>query len=159
MIEYNPLFLDLENWDFSYAGNSPCIDAGTDFYVLDGDTLIDYSENQYIGNAPDMGALEFDPLEVTPNEDIIPIEFAVVNTYPNPFNNSLSISFNLEATGFARLGVYNLQGREVISLVDSNMPAGYHSVIWNADAHASGVYFVKMVSGEYVKTQKLMLIK
>jgi len=39
------------------------------------------------------------------------------------------------------------------------MHAGYHSVQWNADAQASGVYFVKMVAGEYVSTQKLMLIK
>jgi len=39
------------------------------------------------------------------------------------------------------------------------MDAGYHSVVWNADAQASGVYFVKMVAGEFVNTQKLMLIK
>ena len=37
--------------------------------------------------------------------------------------------------------------------------AGYHSVVWNADSHASGVYFVKMVAGEFVNTQKLMLVK
>ena len=55
--------------------------------------------------------------------------------------------------------VYNLQGREVISLVNDNMEAGYHSVVWNADSHSSGVYFVKMVAGEFVSTQKLMLIK
>ena len=45
------------------------------------------------------------------------------------------------------LTVYNLQGREVISLVDDNMEAGYHSVIWNGEAHSSGVYFVKMIAG------------
>jgi len=39
------------------------------------------------------------------------------------------------------------------------MKAGYHSVAWNAESHASGMYFVKMVSGEYLKTQKLMLVK
>jgi hypothetical protein len=39
------------------------------------------------------------------------------------------------------------------------MDAGYHSVVWNADSHASGVYFVKMIAGDYVKTQKLMLVK
>jgi hypothetical protein len=39
------------------------------------------------------------------------------------------------------------------------MEAGYHSVVWNADSHSSGVYFVKMVAKNYVKTQKLMLVK
>ena len=57
------------------------------------------------------------------------------------------------------LKVYNLQGRQVISLVSGNMDAGYHSVLWNADANASGVYFVKMVAGSYISTQKLMLVK
>ena len=57
------------------------------------------------------------------------------------------------------LSVYNMQGREVASLIDGIMDAGYHSVVWNADNHASGVYFVKMVAGEFVNTQKLMLVK
>ena len=39
------------------------------------------------------------------------------------------------------------------------MDAGYHSVVWDANSHSSGVYFVKMVAGEYVNTQKLMLVK
>jgi len=39
------------------------------------------------------------------------------------------------------------------------MDAGYHTAIWNADAQASGVYFVKMIAGEYIDTQKLMLVK
>ena len=52
-----------------------------------------------------------------------------------------------------------MQGREVASLIDGIMDAGYHSVLWNADNHASGVYFVKMVAGECVNTQKLMLVK
>jgi len=52
-----------------------------------------------------------------------------------------------------------MQGREVVSLASGSYDAGYHSVIWNADSHSSGVYFVKMVAGSYVNTQKLMLVK
>jgi len=52
-----------------------------------------------------------------------------------------------------------MQGRQVTTLIEGNMDAGYHSVVWNADSYSSGVYFVKMVAGEYVNTQKLMLIK
>jgi flagellar hook assembly protein FlgD len=57
------------------------------------------------------------------------------------------------------LSIYNLQGREVSTLIDANLKAGYHSVSWNADNQASGVYFVKMIAGDYVDTQKLMLLK
>ena len=44
-------------------------------------------------------------------------------------------------------------------MVNGNMKAGYYSIAWYASANASGVYFVKMLSGEYVNTQKLMLLK
>jgi flagellar hook assembly protein FlgD len=61
--------------------------------------------------------------------------------------------------GDVSIEVYNLQGRLVESLVNRHLEAGYHSVVWNADNHASGMYFVQMVSGEYMNIQKLMLVK
>ena len=89
----------------------------------------------------------------------LPEAFSLDRAYPNPFNPVTTLSFALPIEAEVSLAVYNLQGREVVSLVDQNMEAGYHSVIWNADAHASGVYFVKMVTGKYISTQKLMLVK
>ena len=89
----------------------------------------------------------------------IPNEYALHQAYPNPFNPTTTLSFALTIESEVSITVYNLQGREVISLIDGNMDAGYHSVAWNADANASGVYFVKMVAGEYVNSQKLMLVK
>ena len=67
----------------------------------------------------------------------------------------------------AFLSVINPEGREVSTVIDANIDAGYHSVVWNEDSHASGVYFVKMlarhsaggIAGEYIHTQKLMLMK
>ena len=57
------------------------------------------------------------------------------------------------------LEVYDINGRIISIIHNSYMEAGHHSVLWNADSYSSGVYFVKMVAGEYVNTQKLMLIK
>ena len=62
-------------------------------------------------------------------------------------------------TSNVSISIYNLQGRVVETLVDGAVEAGYHTAIWNADSHASGVYFVKMVSGEYINSQKLILLK
>jgi len=89
----------------------------------------------------------------------LPNEFSLDRAYPNPFNPTTTLSFAIPVDSEVSISVYNLQGREVSSLVNGNMDAGYHSITWNADSHASGVYFVKMVAGEYVDTQKLMFIK
>ena len=60
---------------------------------------------------------------------------------------------------FLDLTIYNILGRQVAELVNTDQQAGYHKVVWNGSDNASGLYFVKMVAGEYVNTQKLMLIK
>ena len=90
---------------------------------------------------------------------IIPDEYTLARAYPNPFNPVTTLSFAIPVDSEVILSVYNLQGRELASLIDGNMEAGYHSVVWNADAYGSGIYFVKMVAGEFVNTQKLMLVK
>ena len=90
---------------------------------------------------------------------LIPNDFSMLSAYPNPFNPETTLRFALPIETEVSLKVYNLQGRQVISLVNGNMEAGYHSVVWNADSHSSGIYFVKMVAGKYVKTQQLMLVK
>ena len=85
--------------------------------------------------------------------------YSLSTAYPNPFNPTTTLSFAIPTDSEVSLSIYNLQGREVVSLINGNMEAGYHSIVWDANTYASGVYFVKMVAGEYVNTQKLMLIK
>jgi flagellar hook assembly protein FlgD len=82
-----------------------------------------------------------------------------ISAYPNPFNPTTTLSFALPIQSDVTITIYNMQGRQVSTLIDGNMEAGYHSVVWNADAQASGVYFVKMMTSEFTKTQKLMLVK
>ena len=90
---------------------------------------------------------------------LLPKEFTLSPAYPNPFNPTTTLSFALPVTSNVLLEVYDINGRLINELIKSNMDAGYHSVIWNADNNASGVYFVKMIAGDYVSSQKLMLIK
>ena len=88
-----------------------------------------------------------------------PIEFSLGKAFPNPFNPTTTINFAIPTNSDVSISVYNLQGRKVASLVSGNYDAGYHQVIWNGDTHGSGVYFVKMIAGEFTNTQKLMLVK
>ena len=93
-------------------------------------------------------------------EDIIlPENYGLAPAYPNPFNPTTTINFAIPADTEVFISVYNLQGREVVSLANGSYDTGYHSVIWNADTHSSGVYFVKMVAGSHVDTQKIVLMK
>ena len=55
--------------------------------------------------------------------------------------------------------LYNLQGRELTKLIEGNVSSGFHSVVWDASAYSSGVYFARMVSGSYTSNQKLVLLK
>ena len=82
-----------------------------------------------------------------------------LSAYPNPFNPTTTISFTIPEYSDVSISIYNLQGRELVTLANSSHDAGYHSVIWNADNYSSGVYLVKMIAGSYVNTQRLMLVK
>ena len=86
-------------------------------------------------------------------------QFSVLSNYPNPFNPSTTITYELVNSENMSLFIYNIYGQLVDELVSGYVAAGVHSVIWNADSYSSGVYFVKMVAGSYVNTQKLMLVK
>ena len=88
-----------------------------------------------------------------------PESFSLESAYPNPFNPITTLRFALPIETQVSIQIYNLQGRQVISLIEGNMEAGYHTVAWNADSHSSGVYFVTMIAGSFTNTQKLMLIK
>ena len=88
-----------------------------------------------------------------------PSEFILYPAYPNPFNASTVLSFELKNAGEVSLIVYDVQGRAVQSLVTGHLSLGYHEVVWDAEDAASGVYFVKLQAGDFVRTQKLLLIK
>ena len=90
---------------------------------------------------------------------VMPTEFSLSPAYPNPFNPSTTLSFALPEETDVSILIYNIQGRLVATLTDSKMDVGYHQVIWNADHYSSGLYFVQMIAGEYLQTQKLMLLK
>ena len=90
---------------------------------------------------------------------MLPETFSLETAYPNPFNPVTTLDFSLPIESKVSLIIYNLQGRVVSTLLESNMEPGYHTVQWNADNHSSGIYFVKMHAGSYVSTQKLILVK
>jgi outer membrane protein assembly factor BamB len=92
-------------------------------------------------------------------ELLFPIEFALKHSYPNPFNPVTNIQYELPEITSLTLAIHDMTGREIATLYNGTQTPGYHSISWDASGYASGVYFVKMVAGSYVNTQKLMLVK
>jgi len=89
----------------------------------------------------------------------VPTATALNSIYPNPFNPNTTINYSLDSDSYVSINVFDATGRVVAELVNDNVSAGYHNVVWNASNSASGVYFIKMISGNDVFTNKLMFVK
>jgi hypothetical protein len=88
-----------------------------------------------------------------------PNAFQLFNNYPNPFNPSTNISFNLPSSEFVELSVFNVLGQKVASVLSQQMTAGTHSVAFNARNLASGVYIYQIRAGSFVQNKTMMLVK
>ena len=91
----------------------------------------------------------------------LPVHYNLFQNYPNPFNPRTVIGYSVETSGYLSLQIYNLHGQLVDELVSSGsrQEPGYHQVIWNAENHPSGIYFAKLVAGDFTSTKKLLLLK
>ena len=130
-------------------------------YSLNGSSIENNKLFEYTGELAIESAIAADwhGSEIMVSNMLLPKEFTLSPAYPNPFNPVTNINFSLPIDSEVSLSIYNLQGREVSTLISGNIDAGYHSVVWDANSYASGVYFVKIVASEYISTQKLMLVK
>jgi hypothetical protein len=91
--------------------------------------------------------------------DLLPVKTALNSSYPNPFNPSTTINYDLATEGLVNISVYDALGRLVTELVNDVQLSGTNQISWNAADQASGAYFVRMTAGSYTSTQKLMLVK
>ena len=96
---------------------------------------------------------------VQPKATGVASSFELSQNFPNPFNPSTVISYQLPVNSLVTLNVYDVLGRLVRSLVNDRQTAGAHSVTFNASSLSSGVYFYRLTAGKYASTMKLMLIK
>ena len=90
---------------------------------------------------------------------LLPIEFTLYPAYPNPFNPVTTINFGIPKDTEVSLVVFDMLGRESAVLHNRFFKTGNHSIVWNAENQASGVYFLRMTAGSEIITQKLLLMK
>jgi hypothetical protein len=113
----------------------------------------------YVADGSDFLILErTEELDIQGDDRLIPGSLSLAVS-PNPFNSIATIRYSLPTSSTVRLNIYDLVGREITSLFTSEQPAGTHNVTWNADGVGAGLYFARLVSGEDVLVQKLVLVK
>jgi len=89
----------------------------------------------------------------------LPTEYKLYNNYPNPFNPSTKIKFNLPEAAFVKLNVFDLLGKELKTLISSELKPGTYEVNFDATHFASGVYFYTLQTNNFKSTKKLLITK
>jgi hypothetical protein len=104
---------------------------------------------------------------IQPNSSQIPTSYMLYQNYPNPFNPVTKIKFDIPALPFikevggmnTKLILYDIPGREVVTLVNENLSPGSYEVEFDGSNYPSGVYFYKISAGDIIQTKKMVLIK
>jgi PKD repeat protein len=104
-----------------------------------------------------------EPGNTSARTDQLPI-VTELGCFPNPFNPVTEISFNLNQESHVELSVFNVLGQKVITLVDEYKPVGHYTITWHGRSAeersvASGIYFYKLIAGDFVQTRKMMMLK
>ncbi len=149
-ISADPLFRNFDRGDYHLLADSPCIDAGSPNSPRDPD-----------GSRADIGAHSFfqDPASTGSRGEIAAAGFALLSAYPNPFNSSSIIRYELPEAGKVIVDIYDANGRRIDNLVDQKLTAGQHKITWDGMNAPSGVYYCRVNAVGQNRAVKLMLIR
>jgi len=113
----------------------------------------------YVLSAAIINGVHYGTVVSVTNESAFPKTYDVLTNYPNPFNPSTVVSYQLSVNNYVTLKIIDLLGREIATLVNEAKQAGSYTVRWNAQGMPSGVYFAVMQTKSKIITHKLLLTK
>ena len=158
--QWNGMYTDIpvmgSDGDDSTAGY--CSEGDTPVFLLfqhETGELIDLENN----NVPEWTNVENQVIPILTEFNTLPEEFSLGKPYPNPFNPVTTISYDIPFDTHISIQVYDVRGRLVETLINHHITGGSYKINWIANNNASGLYFVQMIAGNSVQTQKVMLIK
>ena len=117
----------------------------------------------YATNGPFTLTIDGSQLKAS-DEDVIPDEFALHSNYPNPFNPTTTISYDLPEQSHITLDIYDLLGKRIKTLVHQSQDAGRQIVMWDGTDDvrrqvSAGVYLYRIQTGEFTQTRKMLILK
>jgi hypothetical protein len=136
--------------NYNFQDTEPVINGQTYFYWLQNVSLS--GELAHFGPVTVLVEVEDEPI-IIPD---LPVSTSLNANYPNPFNPTTIIKFDIKEGESGKFTIYNLLGQKV---VEQNFEAGYHTFHWNANNQASGVYFYALRTPSYLNTKKMILMK
>ena len=126
--------------------------------------MVDKDNVKWIGTTN--GLLSFSEKTTTQVQNYVsePNCIQILNVYPNPFNETTTIKFNLSSSGYVNLNIYNSMGQKIRNLSSTNYPAGTYKVLWNGkndkgSSVSSGVYIIYITQKGIVQTHRMTLLK
>lgn len=99
------------------------------------------------------------PIGITPISTEVPEGFELGQNYPNPFNPKTNVRIQMPKSGFVKLAVFDITGKEVSVLVNENLGAGIYNVDFDASHLSSGTYFYRIAAGNFSEVKKMILVK
>jgi hypothetical protein len=164
-LNVDPQFRDPDNGDFHLMAidcgdlnDSPCIDAG-DPALVDSVLNCNWGLGSVTSDMGPYGGNVTAPVGIEDGELQLPRETNLSQNYPNPFNGETIIEYLLPTDSHVNLDIYDLLGRHVATLVDSDRDAGIYRVVWSANDSPSGVYFYRVRTAHYSETKSMTLLK
>ena len=148
---------DLDEW-LSPAPNEwkfqrLALPVGTNKLKFNGITA--YGNNLFVDSIYVKNAL----VGIQPAGNVIPAAYSLEQNYPNPFNPETNIKFGIPVSGNVKLAVFDMLGREVVTLINESKTAGNYVVDFDASNLSSGAYFYRIQSGNFTETKKMFLVK
>ena len=112
-----------------------------------------YRTNQHGFIPPD------EPVGIQPISNVVPDEFELHQNFPNPFNPTTTIRFDVSVSGNVSLKVYDVLGREVAVLADEYLRSGSYERVFSTSDLSSGVYFYTLKAGDFEKTLRMVVVR
>ena len=158
----SPMFVDSIQNDYRLGSGSPCIDAGDQdrkFYYNTGNDSLLIPVLVFQGEAPDLGAFEYNDPAIVVNESRYPNKFSLDQNYPNPFNPHTTIQYTLPHRVQVRLEIFDILGQRVQVVFDQVQNAGAHTIRYQNSTLPTGIYYYRLSGPGYSAVRKMILIK
>jgi len=181
-VNYDATNLDL-SWNYiNLQSSNVSVSSGTDYHIVTyftagsatgfmlDDGNVDNRSSVYSSSSSTWGAFNYDlrirPIIATDKSLVgieesasLPQRFELYNNYPNPFNPTTIIKYELPKAGLVNLKIYDILGREVMTLVNNEQSPGVYKIPFKGENLSSGVYFYRIQAGSFVQSKKMILLK
>jgi hypothetical protein len=143
---------------FYYTTSLPLGLSGDKIYQISYDGSLLYYSTEILDDTIYSAKFIYNPTSINNNISQIN-EFALYQNYPNPFNPLTTISFYISKSSLVKLQIFNILGKEIEIIINSEMKPGNYSLPFNAKNLSSGIYFYRLTAGSYTSTKKMVILK